>query len=188
MTRTYEGLREFSWFGLSPNEVVAKMQPMTISQGPNPGFNLTPAGITMEKETGVDTASSGGFRGYGIAEELWTGFKSAFWFIAIGIGVLLIISFLPAVGVLAPIVTVAQSMLRALASVIPFVGSIVERVLAYFRSDKPLAQTISAHDAFDAAIAADTTFTPEQKAKISAMFEDAVKKATDLATQKKLGI
>ena len=117
-TDRYVGLRMFSWFGLSPREVVAKKQGIQVA----------------EHTIGVGQA-----KGYGVLETFWTRVKSLFWVILIGLAVLGIMAVLPFPAVSG----VARSILRGLASIPPFLGSIVEKTISYFKVEKPLKQTVA---------------------------------------------
>jgi len=117
--------RIMSMVGLSANEAAAKSQ----------GLKFGADG---------ELASSGVHQGYGVLEQLWTGIKNffvgSFWFIFIGLGVLVILLFVPATS------TIAATILRWLASLIPILGSFVEWIFSKFAFKKPLSQTVAGLD------------------------------------------
>ena len=114
-------LRVLSWFGLGATEAAAKDQ-----------------GITNDG----DETSIGQMKGYGWAEQLWTRIKSFFWTISFSILILIILTFVPVVGPFAAII------LRALASLIPILGSVVEKLFSWFKAEKPLRQTVKGVQAY----------------------------------------
>ncbi|MFW6129954.1 MAG: hypothetical protein ACOC56_02145 [Atribacterota bacterium] len=109
--------RFVSWFGLGGPEAAAKDQ----------GFDI---------KSGGEEAEFAQQKGYGLLEQLWSKIKSLFWGFGFILLILGILTFVPVVG------PIAAGILRFLASLIPMFGSLIERVIGYFRSDRPLKQTV----------------------------------------------
>jgi len=105
---SFKGWRQMSWFGLSPLEVSAKRQGLDVD----------------------DYGVFGQSKGYGILEQLWVRIKSIFWFLIFAGVVLVILSFVPAT---APF---TRGLLRMIASIFPFIGSVVERITAGIKLKK----------------------------------------------------
>ena len=149
--------RFFSWFGLGATEAAVKDQGMDINNG-----NI---------EFGVN-------KGYGVLEQLWNRLKTIFWsFSFIGIA-LVILLFIPAT---API---AGMILRGIASIIPVLGSFVERIVAGFKWKKPLSQTISGGQMFKKNINESTFLTAEQKTTVIDIFRNSMMIKQDNDSQK----
>ena len=106
--------RVLSWFGLGATEAAAKDQGIQV-----PGTSI------------------GQQKGYGFLEQLWERIKSLFWFGLFGMLILVVLAFVPATS------TIARGILRAIASIFPFLGSLVERITAHFKWEKPLVQTVA---------------------------------------------
>ena len=105
--------RTFSFFGEGAIEGFDKMKNMQIS------------------DTGVDFGEQ---RGYGVLEKLWSRIKSVFW-----VGTILLI-ILFAMAFIEPLAPIAKTILRAIASIFPVIGSLVERAVASFKvKEKELA-------------------------------------------------
>jgi len=118
--------RLVSPFGVSAGEVIAKQEPMKL---------------TTNKEGGID-ATTGGFR-WTLFDSIWMWIKNLFWFGILGGAILLILYFVfpaakPIIGMIG----------RAIGSVIPFVGSMVERISAGIRWKKPLVETVKSGQSF----------------------------------------
>jgi hypothetical protein len=151
--------RIMSMFGLSAGEVIAKNQ-----------------GIMIDG----DKLNIGQEKGFGILEQLWVKIKD---FFKIGLLIIVILCIL----LLVPQTRgIAGWILRAIASVIPFFGSIVERIFAYFKSEKPLYQTIQGGQNFKDNIAKADYLTEEQKAKVKADFNKSQQQTQDITTQKQI--
>lgn len=135
------------------------------------GISATEA---ASKDQGIDiskgglTAQSGQAKGYGILEQLWTRIKAIFWFGSFTILILFILTFIPAT---API---AGAILRALASVIPVLGSIVERLFAGLKWKKPLRQTVSGGQEFKRKIGNHPTLDVVEKDDVINIFRESM--------------
>jgi len=101
--------RIVSWFGLGGPEAAAKSQGLKV------------------KDFGEDV-NMGIHKGYGILEQLWNWIKSAFWVVIIGGVALFVLTLIPAT---APF---AWAAIRAIASIFPFIGSLVENILGKFKT------------------------------------------------------
>lgn len=110
-----------SWFGLGATEAASKDQ----------GINYNEDGIAI-----------GQMKGYGWAEQLWVRIKSLFWTISFGFVILIILTFVPVVGPFAVMI------LRGIASLVPILGSVVEKIFSWFKAEKPLRQTVKGVQAY----------------------------------------
>jgi len=160
MNRT-DAVRNMSWFGLGGGETIAKDQ----------GINVSKAG---------DDVSIGQMKGYGFLEQLWERVKSFFWFGVFAIVVLVILLFIPATA------PVAGSILRVIASVIPGLGSIVERLFAGFQWKKPLNQVVAGGQGFKDRVNNADYLTQVQKDKLIADFKAAQMEKQDTGVQKQV--
>lgn len=153
--------RWLSFFGLGATEAAVKDQ----------GF---------EVEAGGSSVVFGQNKGYGILESLWSKIKSLFWFGSF-LGLALVAClFIPAT---API---AGSILRGIASIFPFLGSIVERTVGGIKWKKPLNQTVSGGEEFKKAIVASVLFDDREKKSIIQIFKDSMMKKQDIDSQSRI--
>ena len=117
-----------SFFGIGGPEAAAKSQ-----------------GLKFDPKTG-NLVSEGTHYGYGILEQLWSWIKSAFWFILIGFVILLVLCVIPQTS------SFALGILRGIASIFPFVGSIVENIITKFTTGKAITQIVDGGEEFKTAI------------------------------------
>lgn len=134
------------------------------------------------KDQGIDIENGnirfGENKGYGILEQLWNKLKTLFWsFSFIGI-ILVVLLFVPAT---API---AGMIFRGIASVIPVLGSLVERIIGGIKYKKPLNQTIAGGQEFKSNINTHRTLTTEQKSEVIEIFRNSMMIKQDYNTQK----
>jgi hypothetical protein len=145
---------------------------MAITEGSTPGINITPAGVgTIE---GGESTFTGGGGKWSWLDTLWTRLKDWFWIGGIGIAVLLGLYFL--VSAAKPII---GGIFRAIASIFPIIGSLVENAVAKVRLAKPLAEVVDGGETFKALVDKEPTFTPEVKAKVLELFAEAHNAAQD---------
>lgn len=147
--------RTFSFFGEGAIEGFDKMKNMTVA---DKGVNF------------------GEQRGYGLLEKWMSRIKSMFWVGAIFLIVLFVMSFIPAV---APIAT---TILRGIASVIPFIGSMVERAVSSLRlkeKDKVVHQVVKGGEEFKKRIQSNNTLSDTHKTHVINAFKDAHKSVQD---------
>jgi hypothetical protein len=141
--------RMLSWAGLGGPEAASKHQGMTVdAQG---------------------KFVSQGARGYGLLEQTWSWIKSAFWLLAI-IGLALFV--LTLIPFTAPI---AGRILRGIASIIPIVGSMTERLVASAKESKCGDKYELLVDALPARLTTEIGegYTLNQKAQIKKVYEAA---------------
>ena len=154
--------RIMSPFGVSAGEVIAKQEPMKLA---------------TNEEGGID-ATTGGFR-WTIFDTIWLWIKNLFWFGIFGGAIMLILYFVfPAAK---PII---GGIFRAIGSIVPIFGSIIERITAGFKWKRPLAQTVVAGQNYKAAVNNSTDLTPDQKKVVIDMFRTEMMKEHDKETQK----
>ena len=117
--------------------------------------------------------------GWGWAERAWAWVKSAFWFLAFGGVALLVLTFIP---VTAPI---AIAIWRILASIPPFIGSIVESARAKVVYKKPLAEVVEGGEVFRVWLDEDVSLnlTTIQKDGVWELFKVAQMSSQDTSTQ-----
>ncbi|HOF19407.1 MAG TPA: hypothetical protein PK082_10900 [Phycisphaerae bacterium] len=160
----FAGTRALSWFGQSPIQAVEKRVGLSWGEG----------GISF-----------GGSKGYGLLESLWDAIKDVFWFGAFGLIVLVILLFIPATA------PVAGAILRVLASVVPFLGSLIERIVSGFKVkavETPLEQVIDGGEKFKTAVseanfADDVQKNQAIRDKVLELFRSSQSAAQDQSTQ-----
>jgi len=171
--------RFMSPFGKGAGEVIAAQNPMKFEYGGTPGMRINPDGINVDKskQSKLDT---GGFKG-GIIDMIWTKIKNFAWFAMIVVGVGAGVFFL--VPGAQPII---MGMLRAVMSIVPIVGSLIERIFAGIKWKKPLVETVKGGQNFKTALAnnSDMNLSPSQKAQLKEMFNDSMSAKQDVASQK----
>ena len=122
-------------FGLSPGDVISKVKEYEEKGGQSPGVNIGDDGVST---TGADRASA---KSSGMSWTLWDSIvaflRKIMWFGIFGGGALLALYFIPATK------PIASMILRGLAAIVPIIGSVVERVVAMFKWQKPLEQTVA---------------------------------------------
>jgi hypothetical protein len=178
MERKVESVRICSPFGLSPGEVIARMEPMKMTDKGDADVRVGPTGVNSEGGGDV-TMTSGGFR-YGIFDTIWGWIKRAgFWLLlAGGLGVVLyfvVPAARPILGMLFKWIT----------SAIPFVGSIVTWIAAKLHWQTPLVQTVTGGQNFKDTITSDTTqgLTQVQKDWICETFNTEMARVQDTSSQ-----
>jgi hypothetical protein len=150
--------RILSWWGLGATEAAAKDQGLDISKG------------------GLTTVS-GQVHGYGALEQLWSRIKSMLWLGGFTLLALFVMMFIP---VTAPI---AGAILRGLASIIPFVGSLVERTVGSMKWKKPLNQTIAGGQEFKRRIIEHSKLDEEEKKDVIRIFRESMLIKQDMDSQ-----
>jgi hypothetical protein len=159
--RTVKIARIVSPFGVSAGEVIAKQEPMKLS---------------TNKDGGID-ATTGGFR-WTLFDSIWMWIKNLFWFGILGGAILLILYFVfpaakPIIGMIG----------RAIGSIIPIFGSIIERISAGLKWKKPLEQVVVGGQSFKTAINAHSDLTPDQKKIVTELFRTEMMKEQDKDAQ-----
>ena len=127
--------RVFSPFGMSPTEMISHVKAYEEQGGQAPGIAIGDDGVaTTEAVRGSAKAS-------GLSWTLWDAVKSflrrVMWWGIGGAGLLLALYLIPATK------PIASMILRGLAAVVPVLGSLVERIVARFKWQKPLEQTVA---------------------------------------------
>jgi hypothetical protein len=138
------------------------------------------------KDQGINTNNFGedaviGKSNYSWLAKAWDTAVKWFWGILLvlgGVGIVLaVMLFIPATS------GIASTILRWIASLIPVLGSIVERIISYFHFQKPLTQVVDGGEAFKTLVNAENAFTPEVKARVLVLFAQAHDVSQDTATQ-----
>ena len=111
--------------------------------------------------------SLGRSEGYGILERLWVWLKDMIWALSFGTILLIVLCFVPVVG------PIAQGIVRFIASLIPGLASITERMFASVQLKKPLVQVVAGGQKFKAALAEEPSLTDFQKARVVELFHAA---------------
>jgi hypothetical protein len=183
-TRKVEAWRAVTPFGESPGAVIGTQKPAQITEGGTPGVNIAPEGVGVapQAQGSVFTGGSGGLSWLSI---LWTKLKDGLWLGGIGLAVvaavLAVLYF--AVPAAQPFV---QGVLRAVASIFPFIGSLVERAFGKAQVaavQKPLDEVVAGGQAFKDLIDAEAALTPDLKQKVKDLFVLAHQTEQDGATQ-----
>jgi hypothetical protein len=151
--------RWLSWFGLSAVEGAAKHQ-----------------GIAADGSIGRN-------EGYGVLEQLWVTLRGWLWTAAILVIVVLVLAFIPAT---APF---ARPILNFLASIPPFLGSLIMRAKAKSAEQQAASnktqfvEVVRGGEEFKGKLYARTDITAEQKDSIWGDFVAAQQAKQDKATQ-----
>lgn len=117
-------------FGSSPGETVGSQKAF---EGENKSASIKSDSFSIGEG---ESSFMGGESSISILSRIWNRIKTFLYFGIGGFIILFILSFISG-----PIGKVASSLLRAILSVIPVVGSLVERIWAYFNFEKPLKET-----------------------------------------------
>ena len=160
-----------------PGETISRTEPLKYENGSSPAVNIGPGGVISTKTGGSTFTGVSG--DWGVLDTIWKSIKKFLWLGTLGFAGLMILYF-PVPGA-QPIIS---GIFRAVASIFPIVGSIVERIFAGLKWKKPLVETVSAGQKFKDAISASTDFTLEQKAFIRKLFNETMMQKQDKASQK----
>jgi len=109
------------------------------------GLGATEAAV-QDKGIVANGTSLGRSEGYGVLERFWAWLKGVFWFGAFGLLGLLVLTLIPATS------AIASTILRAIASIVPVLGSVVERVFSVVKFEIPAKQIIMGSEGFKAEI------------------------------------
>jgi hypothetical protein len=168
--------RIFTPFGPAPGETLSKQQPSDFKRAGSPAVAVTPAG-TVAAQGGASE-----FKGGGGNWSLWDTIKQRLhdWsFGIIGIGLLVLVGG-AALWFLVPAVRPAISwILRALASIPPFIGSIIENARGKAKVAevvKPLVEVIDGGQKFKTLLKEDATLGADGKPVLSQAAKDLVLK------------
>lgn len=118
--RKIDVFRVFSPFGVSPGEVIARQQAMSIQEGRSPGINIAAGKINVDDDGGGLT-TTGGFK-WGWLDDLWSKLKGMVWAVGLVGAIVIACWFIPATQ---PIVAWIG---RLLGSLLPIVGSWLQRL------------------------------------------------------------
>ena len=135
VTKEVKAWRIFSPFGMSPAEMISHIKDLEDKGGNAPAVNIGPGGVQTSE------SSRGSFSDAGLSWTLWDSIKAflrkAMWFGILGGAGLLALYLIPATK------PIASMILRGLAAIVPIIGSIVERIVSWFKWQKPLEQTVA---------------------------------------------
>jgi hypothetical protein len=182
--RRVEAWRAVTPFGESPGAVIGTQKPAQITEGGSPGVNIAPEGVVAAPQTqgSVFTGGSGGLSWLSI---LWTKVKDSFWLLGLGLAGLAAV--LAALYFVFPAAQPAISaVLRALASVFPFLGSLVERAFGKAQVaavQKPLDEVVAGGQMFKDLVDRETSLAPEVRQKVKDLFIQAHQTEQDGSTQ-----
>lgn len=159
-----------------PGETISRTEPLKFQGHSLPSVNVSDAGIiTGESSPDIASGQSGRF---GIIDTIWTNIKKLAWIGALGgIGLIALYFLVPAAQ---PIISF---IFRAIASIIPFIGSIVERIFAGLKWKKPLVETVTGIQKVKDYIQTRADLTQEQKDDINANINTILATVQDSTTQ-----
>jgi len=177
ITHELSHIRLLTPFGPAPGETLARREPIKIDLGDTPAVGINSDGVNSSATTGGSITGPSG--NWGIFDTIWQRIKDLLWFAGLGTGVLILIYFL--VPAAQPILGAA---FRAIASIIPVIGSIVENIAAKLKWKKPLQETVIGGQSFKDEINKNTMFSEEQKELIREMFNKTMMSKQDKASQK----
>jgi len=156
---------------------------MSIQQGTKPGISINPLGVGST-ESGPSTFTGGGGNW-----SWWDTIKQRLhdWgLFGVGGTILVLIAgaalyfFVPGAQ---PII---NGVLRAIASIFPFLGSLVEKAVGNLKVaavEKPLEEVIAGGQTFKDLLSKEASLTAEQKARVVELFTQAHQLEQDTATQ-----
>ena len=160
-----------------PGETISRTEPIKYENGSSPSIKIGDDGVSTSKTSGMSFEGSSG--DWGFLDTIWSSIKKFLWLGVLGFAGLLLLYFL--VPGAQPVIS---GIFRAIASMVPFVGSIVERIFAGLNWKKPLEETVVAGQKFKEAINTSTDFTNEQKTYITNLFNETMMQKQDAASQK----
>lgn len=149
----------FNAWSTDPGETISRTEPV----------KFTTNEISFEGSSG----------NWGFLDTIWKTIKQFLWIGTLGIAGLFLLYFL--VPAAQPIIS---GIFRFIASFIPFIGSIVERIFAGLQWKKPLEETISGGQKFKDSINRYSEFTTEQKEYITSLFNETMMQKQDEASQR----
>lgn len=183
--RKVDSIRILSPFGKSPGDVIAAQQPMVVTEGQAPGVNIPVPGSLGSTEAGGGQWTSGGFK-VTLWDRIVQWFRKLMWFGILGGAGLLALYLIPATK------PIASAILRALAAIVPVIGSAVEAIIGKFRAKAAQAETAKAQTQFAEVVVGGERFkgglakldlTDKQKADVLALFKVCQMTAQDAETQ-----
>ena len=178
ISRTTDIVRIASPFGIGAGETLARQEPLKLEEKGLPSVETTPEGGVSASDGESSKMSSGGFR-WSFLDTLWMWIKKFLWFGILGGAILLVVYFL--VPGAQPII---GGIFRVIASIFPFIGSLVEKITATKTLQKPLEETVAGGQNFKDAIDKLPDLTPSQKEKIRKLFSEKMMEKQDKETQK----
>ena len=183
ITRDVTMWRWASPFGASPGEVLMAQDPMELDKSTTPGLDITPEGATQTISTqGKFIGGAGGGTWY---QMLMTKLKD--WGLLLGGGLLLVLVGGAVLYFMVPAAKpIINGILRLIASVFPFLGSVVEKAVGDTKVaevKKPLVEVIDTVQQFKKLVKYDETLSGETKGKIANLLGRAYAESQDSDTQ-----
>jgi hypothetical protein len=181
VTRDVTHARIFTPFGVSPGETISKQTPMVVQQGQTPGIQINPYGV------GATAGGPSTFTGGGGKWSWWDTLKTRLHDYGLGIfgAVIVVVSLGGILYVLVPGARpVISGFLRLVASVPPFVGSLVENAIGKAKEAavvKPLTEVVDGGQQFKDLVA--TEPEPMTRQRVLDLFLAAHMAAQDKSTQ-----
>jgi hypothetical protein len=177
--RTVKGMTGYWPTASSAGTVVGSQKPFVANIPPTPEAEITPQGVQVKAQS-RGTTFTGGSSMVSIATRIWSGLSTWFWIlILIVVGLVVLYFAFPAAR---PVISWIG---RAVASIFPFIGSLVERAVgkaAVVPVQAALVQTVDGGQSFKDAIDARPDLTAAQKASIRDTFNAEMQKAQDAAS------
>lgn len=177
ISRTTDIVRIASPFGIGAGETLARQEPLKLDEKGLPSVETTPEGVSAS-DGESSKMSSGGFR-WSFLDTLWMWIKKFLWFGILGGAILLVIYFL--VPGAQPII---GGIFRVIASIFPFIGSLVEKITATKTLQQPLEETVAGGQNFKDSVDKLNELTPSQKEKIRNLFNEKMMEKQNRETQK----
>jgi hypothetical protein len=181
VTRDVVHARIFTPFGVSPGETISKQTPMSVQQGQTPGIQINPYGV------GATAGGPSTFTGGGGKWTWWDTLKTRMHDYGLGIcgAVIVVVSLGGILYVLVPGARpVISGFLRLIASVPPFVGSLVENAVGKAKEAavvKPLTEVVDGGQQFKDLVAREPE--PITRQRVLDLFLAAHMAAQDKSTQ-----
>lgn len=178
VSRTTDIVRIASPFGIGAGETLARQEPIKLDEKGLPSVETTPEGGVSTSEGESSKMTTGGFR-WSFLDSLWMWIKKFLWFGILGGAILLVVYFLvpgaqPLIG----------GFFRVIASIFPFIGSLVEKITATTTLKQPLEQVVLGGQNFKNALEKMPDLTPAQKEGLKNLFNQKMMEKQDVFAQR----
>ena len=182
VTRSVDSIRIASPFGVSPGEVVARQQPMSVTEGQAPGINISPGGVGTTAGGGGGAYASGGGK-WGLWDVIWSALKRGMVWLSLPVIALVVLLVIPATR---PIATIFVKWVGGLLTAgVSWLVELIKTRKAAATAEDRFAQVVSGGERFKAALAQSGLDTDAQ-AKVRAIFRAEQQAAQDRDTQAKI--
>lgn len=160
-----------------PGETISRTESIKYTDGQNPSVDVGPDGVITSKTGGSSFTSMSG--SWGIFDTIWSNIKKFLWLgVLVFAGLMLLYFLVPAAQ------PVVSGIFRAVASIFPVIGSLVERIFAGLNWKKPLVETVVGIQKIKDYIQSKDDMTQEQKDDICKNINILLETTQDINSQK----